>query len=762
MSAPTGTFDRVVAALRPTGDPAAGPDLFLRAGLVAFVAVLTLVLFPPRGGQEAPAVRAGVVAPDDVIAPFDYEVRWSGEELSRRQDLAALTVSPVYMPSPAVVDRALANVESYLDRVGTALEEPEVGAAELEALNRIDGQSLGLRPVELRDLAERGTRDALLAFARDVLPRVYADGWFLSAAEIGRVRGSQISVLVPEGDEVSTPIADVIALRPGAEIAALDERARLLEPPVERLARQLLPGLMVGNLEARPSLTAIRREEARRRVSPIRAEVLRGELVVGAHTRVSAEQEEKVRALAAELDRRRGGLSPENARAGIGALLLDAAILALLGFYLFLYRRDVFGDFRALAVLAALWSLVVGLAAFVDRVDSVPPHAAPVALGSLLIAVLWDTRLSAVVTLFLAGYLAGHGGLGFPLLWTGLVGGLCGAWSVRRLRRRTHFYETLVFIAAGNLFAIGCIALMRLWGWGEFGVAAGWGFLSAGVAVFLAMGLLPILEWASGRTTDLTLLELGDLNRPLLKQLLLDAPGTYHHSIIVGHLAESAAEGIGANSLVARVGSYYHDIGKVRHPQYFVENQRQGLNPHDHLEPRASARIVSRHVSDGIEMARAAGLPECVMDVIREHHGTTRLTYFWHKAGDTEERDLGDFRYPGPRPRSKETAVVMLADSVEAASRVGGEPTPEKLRATVRRIVEMKLAERQLDEADLTFRDLAVVEESFVSVLAGMHHQRVDYPAVSLHAPAVDDAESPGSSSSAGHPPEGGSLRARE
>jgi membrane-associated HD superfamily phosphohydrolase len=167
-------------------------------------------------------------------------------------------------------------------------------------------------------------------------------------------------------------------------------------------------------------------------------------------------------------------------------------------------------------------------------------------------------------------------------------------------------------------------------------------------------------------------------------------------------------------------------------------------------------------VSDGIEMAHAAGLPECVMDVIREHHGTTHLTYFWHKAGDTEERDLGDFRYPGPRPRSKETAVVMLADSVEAASRVVGEPTPEKLRATVRRIVEMKLAERQLDEADLTFRDLAVVEECFVSVLAGMHHQRVDYPAISLHAPAVDDGESPGSISSAGHPPEGGSLRARE
>jgi putative nucleotidyltransferase with HDIG domain len=371
-----------------------------------------------------------------------------------------------------------------------------------------------------------------------------------------------------------------------------------------------------------------------------------------------------------------------------------------------------------------------------------------VALASVLVAILWDTRLSAVVTLFLAGYLAGQGSLGMPLLWTGVVGGLCGAWSVRRMRRRTHFYETLLFVAVGNLFAVGALGLMRLWGWGAFGEAAGWAFLSAGLAVFLAMGLLPILEWASGRTTDLTLLELADLNRPLLKQLLLDAPGTYHHSIIVGHLAEAAAEGIGANSLIARVGSYYHDIGKVRNPEYFVENQRQGVNPHDQLDPRTSARIVARHVADGADMARAAGLPACVLDVILEHHGTTRLTYFWHKAEQAQERDLGDFRYPGPRPRSKETAVVMLADSVEAASRAMQAPTAEKIRATVKRVVDMKLAEHQLEEADLTFRDLAVVEERFVTVLTGMHHQRIDYPAIPLHALTVEERGSSAPASS--------------
>jgi hypothetical protein len=292
------------------------------------------------------------------------------------------------------------------------------------------------------------------------------------------------------------------------------------------------------------------------------------------------------------------------------------------------------------------------------------------------------------------------------------------------------------------MLAVGGLAMVQLWSWGDLGVALGWGFGSAATAVFLAMGFLPLLEWASGRTTDLTLLELADLNRPLLKQLLVEAPGTYHHSIIVGNLAESAAEGIGANSLLARVGAYYHDIGKLRRPEFFAENQRQGGNPHDSLPPQASARIISRHVEDGVEMARQAGLPEVVIDVVREHHGTTRLSFFWHKAagdGPGSEAAASDFVYPGPRPRSKETAVVMLADSVEAASRVMRDPTPEALRDLVKRIVDMKLDESQFDEADLTFHDLAVVQERMVGVLVGIHHQRIDYPTLSLHAPERSD-----------------------
>ena len=745
MSAPRdriGLLRKVVEGLRawrPSADPTSPRDLALRFALVAAVALLTLALFPPRGGYDVPRVRQGVVAPADVIAPIDFPVLRSEEELQRQREAAALSVPPVYRVDLTAADSALARIERYLERAQRIGEEEP---SALASLDRADGVRLGLGSAELDQLARSETRRALAALARRAVPEAYERAHFLRPDELSRLSATRISVQREGEEEDVVPRNDVVAIRPGAEVPGLATAARGLDPDDERLALHLLPALLEPDLGARPALTEVRREEARASVEAVKGEVLRGELIVPAHTRVTASQEEKMVSLAAALEGQRSGFSPDDARVGIGAFFINAVILSLLGFFLFLYRRDIFDDYQALTVVAVVWATVTGLAAFADSVEAVPPYAVPVALASVLAAVLWDTRLSAVMTLFLVVYLSAQGELGFPVLWVGLASGLVGAWSVRLIRRRTHFYESLVFIAAANMLALGALALVQLWSWTDLGVALGWGFGSAATAVFLAMGLLPLLEWASGRTTDLTLLELADLNRPLLKQLLVEAPGTYHHSIIVGNLAESAAEGIGANSLLARVGAYYHDIGKLRRPEFFAENQRQGENPHDTLPPQASARIISRHVEDGVEMALRAGLPEVVVDIVREHHGTTRLSFFWHKAekeGSSERCSVSDFAYPGPRPRSKEAAVVMLADSVEAASRVLREATPERLRELVRRIVEMKLEENQFDEADLTFHDLAVAQERLLGVLIGIHHHRIDYPTLSLHLPERRD-----------------------
>jgi putative nucleotidyltransferase with HDIG domain len=250
------------------------------------------------------------------------------------------------------------------------------------------------------------------------------------------------------------------------------------------------------------------------------------------------------------------------------------------------------------------------------------------------------------------------------------------------------------------------------------------------VSVIGAMLFLPLAERITGRETHRTLLEWGDLHHPLLQRLSLEAPGTYAHTIAIANMAEAACRAIGANALLARVGAYYHDIGKLAKPQYFVENQPRGRNPHDKLKPATSASIIRNHVREGLELAEQVGLPATIRAFITEHHGTNTIAFFMERA---RERDGGvsnpsEFTYPGPVPQSIETAVVMLADGAEAAARALTEPTPDRVRDVVDRMVRQRLDQDQLRDAPLTLRQLSIVKHEFVRVLGGMYHARVEYP----------------------------------
>jgi putative nucleotidyltransferase with HDIG domain len=270
------------------------------------------------------------------------------------------------------------------------------------------------------------------------------------------------------------------------------------------------------------------------------------------------------------------------------------------------------------------------------------------------------------------------------------------------------------------------------------------GFVSGLLATMVASILLPVFEWAFGITTDIKLLELSNLNLPLLRQLAERAPGTYHHSIMVGLLAEAAAEAIGGDSLFARVACYYHDIGKMVRPSYFVENQTYMGNRHDGLSPRMSSLVLANHVKQGVELARTHKLPPRIISIIPEHHGTGLMKFFYYKARETSDDPDSttleqEFRYPGPRPQTREAAIIMIADSVEAAARTIKTPTPAKLRNMIDTIVGRIRDDGQLDESNITLRELNIVAESFVKVLTGIHHHRIDYPGYDFDK-AVPDA----------------------
>jgi len=258
----------------------------------------------------------------------------------------------------------------------------------------------------------------------------------------------------------------------------------------------------------------------------------------------------------------------------------------------------------------------------------------------------------------------------------------------------------------------------------------GFGLFGGLLAAVLVSGIIPLIESAFRYTTNLKLVELANMNNPLLRELMFQAPGTYHHSIIVGNLAEAAAETIGANPLLARVAAYYHDIGKARKPLYFIENVSGTENKHDKLAPSMSALILVAHLKDGVEMAKEHHLGRSLVDIIRQHHGTSLMKFFYDRAKQREEREVDeyDYRYPGPKPQTREAALIMLADAVEAASRTLTDPTPARIQGMVQKIVNNIFIDGQLDECELTLKDLHNIAKSFNRVLGGIFHHRIDYP----------------------------------
>jgi putative nucleotidyltransferase with HDIG domain len=371
--------------------------------------------------------------------------------------------------------------------------------------------------------------------------------------------------------------------------------------------------------------------------------------------------------------------------------------------------------------------------AIVAQLRPMRPELVPVALAAVLLSALFDRRISVIATMVLATLVAGQSVFrGTNALFINLVGGAVAAMTIGEIRRRNQTYQWILTIGGAYLITAIAIGLTLDLPPRDIAVSAGFGALNALACVLLAVLLLPMAEALTGIETDLTLLEWSDLNRPLLQRLSLEAPGTYAHTIAVANLAEAACRAIGANALLARVGAYYHDIGKIAKPQYFVENQPKGRNPHDTLGPSASAQIIRDHVQQGLQLAAEYKLPGALRRFITEHHGTGTITYFLDKARQREaQTDAAEYVYPGPRPSSAETAVVMLADGVEASARVLHEPTPQRVRDVVEHIVRQRIDQGQLVDAPLTLREIEVVKDEFTRVLVGMFHNRIDYPASS-------------------------------
>lgn len=474
-------------------------------------------------------------------------------------------------------------------------------------------------------------------------------------------------------------------------------------------------------------------EDAKENVSPVSVTVLKGEKLVSKGQVVTAEQVEALQALRLQSDSRI--LTPH-----IGLFILVILCYLILYFYLKFYEKTIFNRKPAILLLGVVMVVILLICKLISLISfnmdaeltAQIGYLLPVTAASMVLTVLLDREVAAMCTVVLAVFIGimMDGSMAFPLM--ALAGGLTGIITASRLNQRSQFVGASAYITLANLLVVGAWGLIWHQSYSAIGIGMLFGLINGLLSAILAMGILPYLESAFGITTVIRLLELSNSNHPLLKRLMMEAPGTYNHSILVGNLAEAAADAIGANTLLVRVASYYHDIGKLKRPHFYIENQRPGENPHDKLQPGLSAMIITSHTTDGSKMLREEHFPEEIIDIVEQHHGNSVLKYFYNKAKeqavDPDEVKVADYRYKGRRPQTKEAALVMLADSVQAAVQAINSQDGEQVKDKVFKVINAKMQEGQLADCPLTFKDLEVISQSFLMVLSGMNHQRINYP----------------------------------
>jgi len=678
-------------------------------GLLIIVALGAILAFDTLSGSfGASSGIVGGVATTDIRAPRALTYT-SAVATQQRRDAASAQVPPQYDYTP---ERA----QTIADQQQTAFDV---------AVTPVDSAYTAVLDDAARQAALMAAIPSLTTNSKETLAGLNQVQWTALRGEMTRVLESteRQEVRDTQLPDVRGSLSNRINDRFGG-----DQRA---------LAGEILSPLLVANSTYDDAATARARQQAANDVDPVQFTVLKGEVLVSRGDQIDDLATEKLNAF--------GLLNPQPdvARAAGWMLLATLTVVLLLG-WIWRFRPQIWHRTPALLLIAlVLIATVLAMKATGDR--SVLPYVVPTAAVGLLLAVLLDAGAALIVTGMLAllgGAIVGNVEFACYVLF----GGMAGIVVIRRGERLSQFVQAAIAIAIANVLVVSVFTLL---GDGDVtGLAelAGAGVASAIGSGLAAVGSFLVIGNVFGITTSFQLLELANPSQPLLRRLLLETPGTYHHSLMVGNLAERAAEAINADPLLARVGAYYHDVGKLSNPLAFIENQADGQNIHDELTPEQSAELVKSHVAAGIDLAYEYKLPKPVIAFIPQHHGTALMSYFYALAKEQAVADSGlrpgtpaareveeavderKFRHAGPKPQSREAAILMLADSVEASVRSLKQPDEAQIRAMVDRITRERLEDGQFDECDLTLRDLERIREAFVAHLLGMYHRRIEYP----------------------------------
>ena len=705
---------------------------------LAFIIVLEL-LFPRALPETGVELQVGQVAREEIVAPYDFDVLKSEDAIEQERTAAAEQVVPVFRLNEDAQTLSRTELGDFLTRVYEIRGGTEPMQQKLDMLGQL-GVVLSESTREI--LLHEGRASVVEERAREILFVLYDTGILRERGTPEMPTGATATLL--KGDEES--IVHTASFLPERLLVETIQReaSRTFDDPERTIAvKEILSQFLEGNIVYDTEETTRRKRVARESVSEFeesefeRRDFKQDEIVIERGERVTGDHVTILRSM----ERRRQDMLRDVAGITrffpqLGRMLQAALLLFVFTLYVSVRKPKLITEIRYNVLFSVLLSMVMVAAAIIVRVPEASPYLVPVALLAMLGSLLFDFETSVFSTLIVVLIASIYTGFGMPFTFVSVAAAIVAAHSVRRVRHREDFYWAGIRVV--GVYAVAIVIADIVMVEVDAGTLSrvGWGGLNAVISMGIVIFTLPLFERGFRVTTDVTLLELGDMNKPLLRKMAMTAPGTYHHSIVVGNLGEAAAEAIGANGLLTRVGAYYHDIGKLVNPGYFIENQ-QGLDPeaskHTGLKPKVSSLVIRAHVKDGIELAHKENVPEPLIDFIREHHGTSLMEYFYNQARkeakDPDGVTESDYCYPGPRPKSKESAILMLADVLEARTRsIGDSASPKRIESEIEEAIEKRWKAHQLDDAELTLSDLRKIREAFFRVLVGMYHQRVKYP----------------------------------
>lgn len=715
-------------------------------GLVTF-------LFPGEKAHEFPELKVGDISTQEIIAPFTFAIQKNDADLKRERKAARDKVPPLLVHNGKLTNRKVAQLDSFFTQIQELYLSDASDSAKMETIQSSnlkfteEGLNLLLNGAVWKsngEAADHSKNDSsfpiellvqLHTSCRKVIWNIYDQGFVRTTRDI--IPLAQGSVTIQKrGEEERLPLENLRDTEMvKAEIIETLSADLTQNMKSVRLGYEICTAMLTPNLIFNQAETEVRRQEAEASVSTTKGLILAGQRIIDSHVMVTQDHVDAINSFIKEKMSR----EPQKGvwkrfTPLVGRIALICLLVGIFALYLGMYRTRIFDNNRLLLAIGLISILMTAAASFIFRSSALSEYLIPVTIGSMLLTILFDAEVAIVGTVINGLLIASLWRFEFSLALVCLFTGIAAIFSVMNVRHRHDFYKPMLYIPLTYIVSITAFNLLRFAPAAKILTDCGYGIANGILSPLLTIGLLPIFETVFHPTTAITLLEISDLNRPLLRRLSLEAPGSYNHSIWVGDLAEAASDAIGANSLLARAGAYYHDIGKLTKPKYFRENlEYKERNPHDKLSPTMSSLILASHVKEGCDLAKKNKLPHIIGDFIKQHHGTSLMVLFYQKTlsqGGDITIDDSKFRYAGPKPQTKEAGVVMLADAVHAAviSLKEKDRTPGRIKGVVNTVFENKFSDGQLNESDLTLKDLAIIEKTFLLKLKGILHEREEYP----------------------------------